>query len=182
MKTPIQITVAGVLLLLSGCFFSRAGGVERKVYDLGSAEVRCSIPVCIDGIRNSSGADRRFFYRTKDNRIEFDSGNFWLLEPEQAMKKLLRGSFGSCTADGIRIEGVIDDFGFDLEKKEAVLTVNFTLSKNGKTAGVKCSERSSFDGRSAASAARAMNKCASKMAEKLAKEIEKFSGSKGEKK
>ena len=163
------------LVLLPGCFFSRAASVERSFYDLGTVQTRCSVPVDIGSIRNASGADRRFLYRMKGNRIEFDSRNFWLTDPDQAVEKLLRNSFVSGGSDALHISGVIDDFGFEPDKKLAVLTVNFTLKQGEKRENVRCGVESAFDGKSAASAAGAMKSCAEKAVKQLADAVEKFS-------
>ena len=175
MKTLVTlISCLALVFLLSGCFFSRTKGIDRSVYDLRLTENKCQVPVCTGDIKNASGADRRFFYRSKNNKIEFDAGNYWLLEPEQAVSKLLRQSFVSDPEKGVSVTGVMDDFGFDLEKKVAVLTVNFTLSKDGRRESVKCSSTSPFDGKSAKSAAVAMNKCASEMVRELTASLEAF--------
>lgn len=160
---------------MSGCLFSRSAGAERAVYDLGAVKTQCKVPVDVGNIRNASGADRRFFYRMKDNRIEFDSVNFWLNEPEEAVEKLLRNSFAAAKEDAVELSGVIDDFGFDMNKKLAVLTADFTLKRGKKSVNIRCSESSAFDGKSAASASRAMTDCASKLVAKLSGEVEKFS-------
>ena len=181
MKTlATQITCLALVLLLSGCIFSRSKGGDRAVYDLRTAENKCQVPVCAGDIKNASGSDRRFLYRGKDNKISFDAGNYWLLDPEQAVSRLLRRSFVSDPENGVSVSGVIDDFGFDLEKKTAILTVNFTLSKDGRRKSVRCSSTSPFDGKSAKSAALAMNDCASQMVKELTASLEAFdkSGSK----
>ncbi len=163
------------LVLIPGCFFSRAAVVERSVYDLGAVKNQCRVPVETGSISNASGADRRFFYRTAGNRIKFDSRNYWLTEPDQAVEKLLRNSFTAGGDEAVRVSGVIDDFGFDPDKKLAVLTVNFKLKQGGKSENVRCSVTSAFDGKSADSAAKAMNDCAGKMVNQLAAAVEKFS-------
>jgi hypothetical protein len=186
MRILIQAILPGVLLLLSGCFFSRAESSERSVYDPGRAVKASPLPAVIEAIRNDSGADRRFFYRAKGGRIEFDSGNYWLHEPELAVKGALRRTFAARFAagsdDAVHISGVIDDFGFDLEKKTSLLTAEFTLTLGKKSRSVKISETAPFDGRSASSAASAMDKCFSQMTERLISEVGTFCKKNGDSK
>jgi len=177
-KLLFSLFAAGMLLSLSGCLF---GGATRapRVFDLASkAKRQPPLPYDIHFLtfRNLSGSDRRFLLRQPDNQMVADEFSRWLLDPELMLERFLRDEIRGKGNVSVRIRGVITRFEVDVKRRTAVLSMDFSLRIDDRTAGVSCGAQKALPagGITAAGAAQAMDECASAVAEQLRKHILAF--------
>lgn len=174
MKTTLPF-LAAALLLLTGCIFSGREYTAPATFDLGTEFAQCSIPVNRLRVTNESGADRRFLYRAKNNRMTWDEFNLWMLEPELLFRRALKSVFAARNTSGADISCSIDLFEFDISKNNAVLKITYVISKGTKSAAFIYDRKESFISGSSASAAEAMNKCVRAAMENICMEYRVFS-------
>ena len=151
-----------VLLLFTaaGCMFSSEKYKSPATYDLSTEYPQYEQTVNRIRMKNTSGADRRFLYRKKNNRMVFDEYNFWILDPEQLVKRAIETSFPKRSYGAVSLECCIERFEFDLAAETAVFELTVTLSsKAGKNRTVHCKYKEKFSGKEADQAAQAMDKC-----------------------
>ncbi|MBQ9500924.1 MAG: hypothetical protein IJU70_02080 [Lentisphaeria bacterium] len=177
-KLLFSLSACGVLLSLTGCFF---GGTTREtqVFDLAEkAKGAKPLPYDVHFLffRNLSGSDRRFLLRQPGDRMVSDEFSRWLLDPELMLERYLRDEVRGGGSASVRIRGVITRFEVDVERRAAVLAVDFVLRIDDRSAGVSCRAQKALPagGITPAGAAQAMSECASAVAEELRKHILAF--------
>ena len=158
-RTVFQILFAAAAALMSGCVFMGEEYIAPATYDLEQSEKISQVQVSRIRVRNGSGADRRFLYRGRSNRMRFDEYNLWLLDPELLLGRALNGFFASRSESGVEMLCKIEAFEFDLVRKTARLKLSIEFARDGKTTFYSRSWSSSFDAERGSSAAEAMNKC-----------------------
>ena len=172
----ITLTFAAVLLLVTGCIFSGRDYTAPATYDLGTQLAQCSIPINRLRVSNESGADKRFLYRSKNNRMSWDEYNLWMLEPELLFRRALKSVFPVRSGSAADISCTIDRFEFDLSKKNAILKVTVVISRGTESFTFVCDRKEHFVSGSSDSAAEAMNKCVKSAMENISAECRVFSG------
>lgn len=163
------------LLPLAGCSFLSGSYREPEVFDPPAAAGREAVemlPECTLGaIRNFSGADRRFLFRSDpDGRMESDEYSRWLLPPDQMLERQLRETAlvgrpaESGGRDYLQLGAEIRRFEFNKTTREALLEVEFIVrvfrdrrAERSVSEVVRCV--SPFAGGSAAECAAAMTQC-----------------------
>ena len=124
---------AALILMLTGCILSSEKYKSPATYDLSAERLTCSNAVNGIRVRNSSGADRRFLYRVQNNRMQFDEYNFWMLPPEQLVRRIFDVSFSKRGRNAADIVCSIERFEFDLTSNSAILELSVTVEKNGRS-------------------------------------------------
>lgn len=165
-----------VLLLFAGCSLLNGSYREPEVFDLPAAADQGApavekLPECTLGpVRNFSGADRRFLFRSGTGRMEPDEYSRWLLPPDQMLERQLRETAlagrpaESEGRDYLQLGAEIRRFEFNRTTNEAQLDVEFTVrvfrerrAVRSVSEVVRCA--SPFSGGSAAECAAAMTQC-----------------------
>ena len=177
MTKKFFIPVSAVFcLILSGCFSGGLSSGTRLFSPAAVNEKQFQLPcrIKIMNFRNLAGADRRFLFRYKGNRMHNDEFNRWLLSPELMLERFLREEFNGTGKTEVRVRGVITSFEFNAEKHLAVLAVDFTLYSGEQSISFKAKSEKRFarDSRDLPQAAAdAMEKCISSLAGQLQEQI-----------
>ena len=181
MKRRLTEKILGLMLIVlsgSGCIF---GGISNEVrsYDLERDLKRESVLSCRINFalfRNLSGSDRRFLERHKAGRMQADEFNRWILDPELLLERYFRGNFRGTGKELVRVRGVITSFEIDMERKEAVLEIDFMLFCDGRSSRVLCRSRQKIgDMDRKESFVRAMSRCAADISDQLKRRLIEFS-------
>lgn len=183
MKHILLLILLPTLLLIPGCVFVSEDYIAPATYDFARPEAESSVAVNRIKVRNISGADRRFLYRSSNNLVKSDEYNRWLLEPELLIERALCEVFGKRSCDGIEAACRIQVFEFDLVRKVSRLKLEVRFSHGTSSCEYTKTWETSFDAKRSSSAAESMNKTVSKALADIVQECEKFSARlKGDKK
>ena len=174
------LPAAAVLILtLTGCILTSEKYKSPGLYDLSTDHHVCISALNRLRVKNISGSDRRFLYRIEGNKMKFDEYNFWILSPEQLIRRALDTSFSKRCKKAANLECSISRFEFDLKSNEAILELAFTLSKDNKSKSGFYSVRKKFAGKTASEVACAMDKCVSDAVKHLDSAVTEFSAKGG---
>ena len=173
MKKILSASVV-LLLTLTGCIFSSEDYKARATYDFSPDRIECSGAVNRIRIKNSSGADRRFLYRTHDNRMLLDEYNVWMLDPEQLMRRVFDVSFSNRSKDAADVSCTIERFEFDLTSGVAGMQLAVSVEKDGRSDRKLFVFTEKMKKKNGASAAYAMDKCAKAAVKKVDMMIKEF--------
>lgn len=175
MKAVMQIVAAAMLALSCGCVFSGVN-TAPEIFDPVQDSAVCDLPVNRLRVTNESGADRRFLYRKKNNRMCFDEYKLWILDPELLIKRAFKSVFVRHNRNASDITCTIDRFEFDLVNNCAVLKLTVEISKGAAQRSFSCSEKASLASGSSPDASNAAAKCIKSALEKICAEYANFSG------
>ena len=175
MKSVKQIVAAVMLMLGCGCIFS-GGNTVPEIFDPVPDSAVCNLPVNRLRVSNESGADRRFLYRGKNNRMIFDEYRLWILDPELLLKRALKSTFVKHSRNTCDITCTIDRFEFDLVNNCAVLKLAVDISRGAVQHSFVCSEKATLASGSSSDASAAAAKCITSAMAKICAEYTKFSG------
>lgn len=170
-----------VLLMLSGCFFSREPFVQVVRYDLATPPPLATggTAVEVKSFRSMVPAGRNLLFREAGDRLIEEQNLAWSQMPEMLIQRYLARSFAAADVNltrSVQLSGTVFEFNLDRVTKKAELGVNYEIRfyQDGdlrKTVAGSLLTDAPLDGFDGAAAAAAMSGCAAKLAEKIAAEI-----------
>lgn len=129
MKKLLAIGAAALMLLGSGCVFSRNDYVENAEFDLELPK-RHVEQFRVGVFRNLSGSDRRVLVRRGDGQVVPLEYQRWRLSPELLLQRCIYGAFDIVpdnVKDAPRLNAVVYRFEFDERDNKAHLAVDFQI-------------------------------------------------------
>ena len=130
-KASVKIFLLMLPILLAGCLFPRAEYEKTNYFAVGEPEaVKISgAHIAVGFFNNVTCTTQRIIYR-KEYTVFMDNYNKWSQSPDFMVKAYLEGAFENHeTAKKYDLNGSIFIFEIDLERKQAVLGIRYTLSE-----------------------------------------------------
>ena len=174
MKTLKILSLAMALSAISaGCVLFAEPYKTTKHFDLGTPKRIQGAKIDVSPVTMDGPYKRKMAYRANGNELLFDEYNSWAASPERMLANYLAISLsdGESKSDA---EAAVEILTFELnmETKEAVLTVKYTLKRgNGKKTS-RPTMKTKLDGDSPEDFAKAMARNAEKLAADIAEKTE----------
>ncbi len=202
-KLLIPVFAAILPVLMTGCLFPSGNYNEVVYYDLSTIRLAMpdNLPVVVEIFQSSESSRSQMTYLTSDNRLQLDSYNRWVQQPEYIITRFLQTAFSNnqpsiqtstsaavagrrAMADGYRISGTVFTMRIDLKRREAILGVNYLIRSIVDGASAATLSNSSvytakYRNESPADFAAAMSEAAEKMAMQIQSEISQLHNPKG---
>ena len=175
-----------VCLLLSGCIF--APKHEVATYDLGipkKLELK-NATINVMPFLNSSETGFQMVYRVSDYEIKKDIYNRWNNNPGKMLTQYLKKTFsndfavGTSSDNDYTLNGTVIRFEADLRKNIVILSINYSLLKNGdKLLSETKTYEEHFKEYSPLKFAICISRAAGKFSEYIAEKVKKYSDDTG---